>query len=231
MSNGKLKLPARRLIVLAVVAGAFAGGIAVYVMGGADGNRAPAGASGSAAVAEADKARCEARADKAGKVGAAATGAVAAMMAADPPQSVAGLAFTGPGGEKLTLADFAGKTVLMNLWATWCVPCREEMPALDRLQAEMGSDRFQVVAVNVDTGDEARPKKFMREIGADSLPLYRDSTLALFNEAKKRGLALGLPVTLLIDPDGCLLANMNGPADWASADARAFLQSVVDMKG
>src|SRR5690606_25063421 len=212
MSNGKLKFPALRLIALAAVAGALVGGIAVYVMGGPDGNRGAAGPTGTE-VASADIAQCQTKAERAERIGAAATGAVAAMMAADPPQLLTGLAFTGPEGERLTLADFAGRTVLMNLWATWCAPCREEMPALDRLQAEMGSDDFQVVAVNVDTGDDVKPRKFMQEIGAKSLPLYRDDTLALFNELKKRGLALGLPVTLLVDAEGCLLANMNGPAD------------------
>ena len=127
----------------------------------------------------------------------------------------------------MTLADRSGKTVLLNLWATWCFPCREEMPALNALQKELGSDKFEVMAVNVDTGDDTKPKKFLAETGIDALGYYRDNTLSLFNELKTRGLALGLPVTLLIDADGCLLAHMNGPANWASDDAKKLIAAAT----
>jgi hypothetical protein len=100
------------------------------------------------------------------------------------------------------------------------------MPALDALQKEMGSETFEVVAVNVDTGDDTKPKKFLDETGVASLGYYRDNTLGLFNDLKKRALALGLPVTLLIDGDGCLLAHMNGPAEWHSEDARRLIEAV-----
>lgn len=213
--------PALRLILLAAVAGALAGAVAVYVTGGPAGNNsadAPA-----AAVGEADVAACAAKADKAKVLGASATGEVAAMLAADPPQSVKALAFNAPDGKPMTLADRAGKTVLLNLWATWCFPCREEMPLLNALQKEAGGEKFEVIAVNVDTGDDTKPKKFLAETGIDALGYYRDNTLALFNDLKKRGLALGLPVTLLIDGEGCLLAHMNGPANWASPDAKRLI--------
>lgn len=217
----KSMFPALRLILLAGVAGALAGAVAVYV------TSRPAGNNGAearaAAVDQADVAACAAKANKAKALGASATGEVAAMLAADPPQSVKALAFNAPDGKPMTLADRAGKTVLLNLWATWCFPCREEMPALNALQKEAGSDTFEVIAVNVDTGDDAKPKKFLAETGIDTLGYYRDNTLELFNDLKKRGLALGLPVTLLIDAEGCLLAHMNGPANWASADAKKLI--------
>jgi thiol-disulfide isomerase/thioredoxin len=117
--------------------------------------------------------------------------------------------------------------LLVNLWATWCAPCRHEMPALDELQREMGGEDFEVVAVNVETGDDAKPKAFLDEIGVDSLAFYRDNTVGLFNELKRRNLALGLPVTLLIDEEGCLLAHMNGPAEWASEDAKALIRAAM----
>ena len=101
------------------------------------------------------------------------------------------------------------------------------MPALDALQKEMGGERFEVVAVNVDAGDDVKPKKFLAETGVVALGYYRDNTLALFNELKTRGLALGLPVTLLLDGEGCLLAHMNGPADWSGRDARRFIAGAV----
>lgn len=213
--------PALRLILLAAVAGALAGAVAVYV------TSRPAGNNGAetpaATVSEADVAACAAKADIAKEVAASATGDVAAMLAADPPQSLKGLAFNAPDGKPMTLADRSGKTVLLNLWATWCFPCREEMPALNALEKELGSDKFEVIAVNVDAGDDVKPKKFLSETGIDTLGYYRDNTLALFNDLKKRGLALGLPVTLLIDAEGCLLAHMNGPAEWAGADAKKLI--------
>jgi thiol-disulfide isomerase/thioredoxin len=220
MAPKNMHLPASRLIMLAAAAGILVGAFAVYVTNGSDGNNA------EAEVASADAALCEARQDAADAVGAAATGEVAAMMAASPPQSLSDLAFNGPDGQPMTLRDLSGKTVLMNLWATWCAPCRAEMPALDALQKEMGGADFEVVAVNVDTGDDTKPKAFLGEIEVAALGYYRDSTLRLFNDLKKRGLALGLPVTLLIDGDGCLLANMNGPAEWHSEDARRLIEAV-----
>ena len=161
------------------------------------------------------------------RVGLDLTGEVAALLPADPPQSMKSLAFNGPDGKPMTIADHAGKTVLLNLWATWCAPCRAEMPALDALQKEKGSNAFEVVAVNVDTGDDAKPKKFLKEIGVETLGFYRDPTIALFNEAKTRGLALGLPVTMLIDGEGCLIAHMNGPAEWSSPDAKRLVEAAL----
>ena len=118
------------------------------------------------------------------------------------------------------MADLAkGRATIVNVFASWCAPCRAEMPALDALQKQRGGEDFEVVAVNVDTGDDTKPKKFLAETGVESLAYYRDNTLALFNDLKKRSLALGLPVTLLIDDEGGLLAHMNGPAEWASPDA------------
>jgi thiol-disulfide isomerase/thioredoxin len=213
--------PALRPVLLAGVAGALAGAVAVYVTSRPTGNNDAA--APVASVSDADIAACAARADGAKAIAATAKGDVAAMLAADPPQSLKALAFNDPDGKPMTLADRSGKTLLLNLWATWCFPCREEMPALDALQAEMGGERFEVIAVNVDTGDDAKPRKFLAETGIDTLGYYRDNTLSLFNDLKARGLALGLPVTLLIDAEGCLLAHMNGPADWAGEDAKRLV--------
>ncbi len=229
MSDGKQRrlIPAWRAIAVAMAAGALAGAVAVYVSGGLPGNMpqpaAVAGASGAAATAG-DKA-CAAQAERARMVAAAATGQVAALLPADPPQSLAGLAFNGPDGKPMTLAERAGKTILLNLWATWCAPCRAEMPALDALQREAGGDDFEVMAINVDTGDDIKPKKFLEETQIASLAFYRDNTLDLFNDLKRRGLALGLPVTLLIDRQGCLLSHMNGPAEWSGEDARRLIST------
>jgi thiol-disulfide isomerase/thioredoxin len=228
MADGSRFFPAPRLILAALVAGVLAGAVAVYVSESGSGNNAPAEV---AAGSGKDDVACAAKADRAKKVAAQAIGQVAALLPADPPQSLKSLAFNGPDGKPMTLADHAGETVLLNLWATWCAPCRAEMPALDALQKEMGSDRFQVVAVNVDAGDDAKPKKFLSDIGIEKLGYYRDSTMALFNDVKTRGLALGLPVTLLIDGEGCLIAHMNGPAEWSGPDARRLVEAALGPSG
>lgn len=218
------RFPSLRWILLAAAAGVLAGFGAVYVGGGAPGNAFPAPAASADPAADA---ACAAKAGKARAVAAAASGAVAAMLAADPPLSLRGLAFDDPAGKPMTLADRAGRTVLLNLWATWCAPCRAEMPALDRLQAELGGEGFEVVAVNVDTGGAEKPRKFLEEIGVRSLAPYRDATLGVFNDLKARGLVLGLPATFLIDQDGCMVAGMNGPAEWSGADARRLIEAAL----
>jgi thiol-disulfide isomerase/thioredoxin len=226
MADGKrFFFPATRLILAALMAGVLAGAVAVYVSESGSGNNAPEKVA--AAGNNKDDAACAAKAGRAKQVAAKAVGQVAALQPADPPQSLKSLAFNGPDGKPMTIANHAGKTVLLNLWATWCAPCRAEMPALDALQKEKGSNAFEVVAVNVDTGDDVKPKKFLKEIGVQTLGFYRDPTIALFNEAKTRGLALGLPVTMLIDGEGCLIAHMNGPAEWSSPDAKRLVEAAL----
>lgn len=224
MADGNRFFPAPRLILAALVAGVLAGAVAVYVSESRSGNNA----ANQVAVGDSkDDVACAAKSDRAKKIAAAATGEVAALLPADPPQSLKNLAFNGPDGKPMTIADHAGKTVLLNLWATWCAPCRAEMPALDALQKEKGSDAFQVVAVNVDAGDDVKPRKFLKDTGVETLGYYRDSTMALFNDLKTRGLALGLPVTMLIDGQGCLVAHMNGPAEWSGPDAKRLVETAL----
>lgn len=157
-----------------------------------------------------------------------ATGEVAAFQPAADPQDLSGLAFDNEDGSATGLKDFAGKVALVNLWATWCAPCRREMPALDRLQAELGGERFQVVPVNIDTGGIEKPKAFLESIDVKTLPLYRDPTTDIFQEIRKRGLGIGLPVTILVDEKGCQLGHMAGPAEWDSEDAKALIQAAVE---
>jgi thiol-disulfide isomerase/thioredoxin len=223
MANGRLNLPAMRLIVMAAVAGVLAAAIALYVSGAYEGNQPPATLAGGSGADD----LCAAKAERAKAIAASATGDVAAMLPADPPQSLKFLAFNGPDGKPTTLEALAGKTLLVNLWATWCAPCRAEMPALDALQASKGGPGFEVVAINVDTGDDTKPKKFLAETGVKTLGYYRDATMGVFNELKERSLALGLPVTLLVDAEGCQIAGMNGPAEWGGADAAKLIDAAV----
>lgn len=211
--------PAAKLLAVAALAGILAGAAGVYVMESRSGN-------GGGAVA-ASGGQCEAAKEKAASLTPFLTGQVAAMQAADQPRPLPALAFSGPDGKPLTAADFSGKTLLVNLWATWCFPCREEMPALNALQKELGSDRFEVVAINIDTGTDEKPRAFLDETGVHDLAYYRDSSMGVFNALKKEGLAFGLPVTLLMDDKGCLIGAMNGPAVWDSDDAKALIKAAI----
>src|SRR5262249_36942412 len=112
-----------------------------------------------------------------------------------------------------------GRTVLLNLWATWCVPCRKEMPALDALKAKLGGADFDVVAINIDTRDTDKPKAWLKDVGIAKLGYYSDQSAKEFQDLKAVGKAFGMPTTLLIDPNGCELAALAGPAEWASDDA------------
>ena len=126
-----------------------------------------------------------------------------------------------------TLADFKGRTVLVNLWATWCVPCREEMPALDKLQARLGGPAFEVVAINVDTRNADKPKAWLQQNEIRNLAYYADPTGKLLQVLQKSGHVVGLPTTLLVDASGCEIALLKGPAEWASPDAVAFIEAAL----
>jgi thiol-disulfide isomerase/thioredoxin len=155
-----------------------------------------------------------------------AHGDIAALAVDKTPKPATRIAFDGPDGRKLTLADFRGRALVLNLWATWCVPCRAEMPALDRLQASAGAKDFEVVALNVDTARLDRPKAFLDQIGVKSLTRYADPTADSFESLRVAGKALGLPTSLLIDKNGCELGVVAGPVDWDSADAAKVVEAL-----
>lgn len=157
------------------------------------------------------------------KLNALAKGEVAAMSIAKTPGLVPALIFNGPDGQPTSLASFKGKTVLLNLWATWCVPCRLEMPALDQLQAKMGGDDFAVIAVNIDTTRLEKPKQFFVETKLTHLPFYADPKANIFETLRTPNDLTGLPDTLLIDKKGCQIGIIAGPAKWDSPDAVALL--------
>jgi thiol-disulfide isomerase/thioredoxin len=150
-------------------------------------------------------------------------GEVAAMSLSRRPKALDGVSFQTGDGAPRTLADFRGRTVLLNLWATWCVPCRKEMPALDRLETAAGGADFQVVAVNVDNGGPDRAKEFLTKLGTTALPFYADGSGKLLPALYQQAAVTGLPTSFLIDPNGCVLGTMAGPADWASDEARRLI--------
>jgi thiol-disulfide isomerase/thioredoxin len=148
-----------------------------------------------------------------------ARGEVAAFAAAEEPLRLPDLAFRDQSGAERHLADWRGRTVLLNLWATWCIPCRREMPALNALEARLGGPRFEVVAVNIDTRDPEKPRAWLNEIGVTRLGYFADPSAKVFQELKTIGRAPGMPTTLLVDPSGCEIGTVAGPAEWASEDA------------
>jgi thiol-disulfide isomerase/thioredoxin len=156
------------------------------------------GPSGNGAADE-----CRGSAEIAAKMTPFIRGEVAAMQVAKTPKRLPPISFASPAGQK-SMIDFGGKTVLFNLWATWCVPCRAEMPALDHLQKTLGGDQFEVLA------------------------LYTDAEGKAFQTLRKESLVTGLPTTFLVDAKGCVLGGMAGPAEWDSADALALLTSVIE---
>lgn len=211
----------------------------LYVMGSMGGKKAPEGAvdegarlgamvEPSMAPATGDDPACAASAKIAPDLKGLAKGEVAAMNIAAKPRPLPDYAFKGPDGAPIKLSAFKGKTTLLNVWATWCVPCRAEMPALDKLQESFTGNNFEVVAINVDTTRLERPKTFLAEAGIKSLTYYGDPKADIFFEMKQSGKALGLPTTILIGPDGCQIGLMNGPAAWDSADAKALISRALE---
>jgi thiol-disulfide isomerase/thioredoxin len=172
-------------------------------------------------------AACRPALAKARQIAPLAHGEVAAVQVASDPRALPPLAFTDAAGTQRSLADWHGRTVLLNLWATWCVPCRTEMPALQALQQKLGGKDFEVVAVNIDTRDPEKPKAWLRNVGVDQLAYYADPSAKVFQELKLMGKAFGMPTTLLIDPNGCELATLAGPAEWASDDAVSLVRAAI----
>jgi thiol-disulfide isomerase/thioredoxin len=204
-------LPRQRLALLALF-----GGLAVVAAAAVlYGTVAPAGKA--IADCPADSAKLAAR------LAPLAKGDLAALRIASEPRRAESFAFERPDGGKATLADFKGRAVLLNLWATWCAPCRAEMPALDRLQAAKGGPGFEVVAVNVDTARLERRAAFLDGVGVKTLARYADPSGDAFETLRKDGKALGLPVTLVIDRYGCEVGSVEGGVKWDSAEAQALI--------
>ena len=192
--------------LLAMLAGAallIAGG--VYLIGQGGGN--PADREMPAALNE------------------AAAGEVANFVPRPVPAAVPEVNFRDGDGRATSLADFRGKLVLLNLWATWCAPCREEMPELDKLQAMLGGDAFEVLALSVDSSGPEAPAAFLEEVGTEHLALYHDPTA----KANFTLGAFGLPTTILIAPEGLEIGRMAGPANWASDDAVKLVEEALRL--
>ncbi|MDB5637124.1 MAG: thiol:disulfide interchange protein [Bradyrhizobium sp.] len=211
-----LPAAARRLPVTigAVLIGAVIGFAGVYGIGGL--KRSAAG----------DPA-CRGAVDLALKLAPLAHGEVAALTMATSPLRLPDLAFEDADGKSRKLSEWRGRTVLVNLWATWCVPCRKEMPALDGLQTKLGGPDFEVVAVNIDTRDPEKPKSFLKEANLTRLGYFTDQKAKVFQDLKAIGRALGMPTSVLVDGQGCEIATIAGPAEWDSDDAVKLISAAV----
>jgi thiol-disulfide isomerase/thioredoxin len=203
-------------VAVAALGVAAAAALGLYALDGGRGNAEAVAMCADAATASG------------ARLGPLATGEVAAFQTAREAHDLSGLGFLDETGEATTLGALKGRVALVNLWATWCAPCRKEMPALDRLNAALGGDGFAVVPISVDVGSRDKPEAFLTSIETTTLPLYTDPSMGIFNEMRKRGLALGLPVTALIDENGCLLGHMNGPAEWDSREGQALIRAAIE---
>jgi thiol-disulfide isomerase/thioredoxin len=198
----------------AVLVGAAIGLAAVYGFGGLT-----RGASGDPV--------CKGAVALSNRIAPLAHGEVAALTMASAPLRLPDLAFLDGSGQPKKLSDWRGRTVLLNLWATWCVPCRKEMPALDNLQARLGSPDFQVVAINIDTRDPAKPKAFLKDANLTRLDYFTDTNAKVFQDLKSVGRALGMPTSVLVDAQGCEIATIAGPAEWDSDDAVKLISAAM----
>ncbi|MEM8855799.1 MAG: TlpA disulfide reductase family protein [Pseudomonadota bacterium] len=156
-----------------------------------------------------------------------AEGAMAAFTTVDPVD-ITNLPFDGRDEAARTIADLKGRTTLLNLWATWCAPCRVEMPELAALHTAFSSPDFAVVAVSIDNRDANKPENFLTETGADVLDYHREPTLTLFNSLRAAGLAQGMPTTLLLGPDGCVAGVVHGYASWNAPQAHRLIRTAVE---
>ncbi len=180
---------------------------------------APAPSAQAAAPAKVDVAST-APAAPLGSINPLSTGHMAAFVFKASPEVLPPIKFLDARGSERSLAEFKGKTVLLNLWATWCAPCRKEMPALERLQQELGSGSFEVVAISVDRTGVEGARKFLDSIKTEKLTLFADPTLRVSSELR----AVGMPTTLLIDRVGREIGRLVGPAEWDSEDAKRLIR-------
>ncbi|SDR63155.1 Thiol-disulfide isomerase or thioredoxin [Rhizobiales bacterium GAS191] len=201
---------ARQIAILALAGLGLAAAGGFYATRGASGNSV-----------------CTAARQTADRLRPLAVGELAALQIFDDPAPAPNLIFFADGGAPRKLADFKGKTVLVNLWATWCIPCREEMPALDKLEGNLGSPKFEVVPINIDQRNPDKPRAFLQEVGIKHLGYFYDQSVNVFQDLKAATKVEGLPVSVLVGADGCALGVINGAADWGSADAAALVKAAL----
>ena len=208
------RLQPRRVLVIALVCAAIALAITFWV-----GNNSPKASE------------CPANTVDAAQLDAAATGLLAAVNGTGQGRSYADMAITDAAGTPLSVASFAGKRLLINFWASWCVPCREEMPALDALAAKYNSDTFMVLPINTGEADASKGAAFLAQGQWPNLPLYAErNSFEIFKRLQQTAVTTGLPASVLVDEKGCELAVLQGPAEWDSADGHKLIETLLGLK-
>lgn len=202
--------PALLVVALAAIAAAFG----VYLKGEGDGKVEPPATQASTAAPQ----------NAVTKV--LSTGTMTAFVVKADRKPVPEIGFLPENGGETSLKAWKGRVILVNLWATWCAPCREEMPSLAKLQTEMGSPDFEVVAIAVDRKGLEASGKFLKEVGATALKLYADPSTEMLGKFQ----AVGLPSSILIDREGREIGRLAGPAEWDSPDAKALIKAAIDEK-
>lgn len=161
------------------------------------------------------------------RIDAASRGQVAGLQALPQAKPAPEIRFKGPDGGEIGLSDLRGRVLLVNLWATWCAPCKAEMPALDRLQAALGGPDFSVVAINVDTRNLDKPADWLKQAGIRDLAFYADPGGRVLPAIQRDTGSAGLPTTMLIDAHGCTLGVMKGAAEWSGPDGLALIRAAL----
>ena len=202
----------RRVLIIALISAAVALALTLVL-----GNFMPAKAT-----------QCDPQVVRGQKIDSFAFGQLAALNGTGEGRGYADLSFADAAGKPMTLADFKGKKLLVNFWASWCIPCRAEMPALAAIAAKYNSDQFAMVPINFDVGADGlmKAEKFLVDNKIEGVPLYQ-APITAFQRLQQQAVALGLPTTLLLDEKGCELAVLQGPAEWDSADGHAVIETLI----
>jgi thiol-disulfide isomerase/thioredoxin len=207
------RLTARRVLVLAAISAAVALVLTLIISN----------------VAPPEATECPVQAEKAEALETAATGELAAVMGTGTGRSHADMAFTDEAGKQVTIADFAGKKLLVNFWASWCGPCRAEMPALDAVADKYNGETFEVLPLNTGETQPEKAKEFLAEGQFKHLPLYADTGFKLLEKLKTSAISAGLPATILLDENSCELAVLQGPAEWDTPDGHKLIEALIGI--
>lgn len=210
--------PSRTACLVTILAAAMAGFGAVYVMAGGADNALKR----SVRTAQLNDGKPVPLPSGPG-ANPLSVGQMAAFVFKKAPEEIPELPFQDKDGKARLLKEWNGKVLLVNLWATWCAPCRKEMPSLDRLQAELGSDRFEVVAISADKTGIEGATKFLDQIKVTNLAVYADPTVRIHSGLK----AIGMPASILLDAKGREIGRLVGPAEWDSPEAKTLIKSAI----
>jgi thiol-disulfide isomerase/thioredoxin len=219
------KLSPRRVLMAVALCAVVAIAITVWV---SNAGLLKAPDAESPKVAE-EQTPCPPQPDAAAKIDAAAIGQLAALNGTGTGRGYADLSFEDASGKAVTLADYAGKTLLVNFWASWCIPCRAEMPALNALAAAQNDANFVVLTINTAEAQAGKAEAFYADGKWEHLPFLIDRKFAVMDRLKVTAVAMGLPTTLLLDKKGCEIGVLQGPAEWDSPDGARVIEALKSI--